>query len=166
MEGHVAFLYCILQILLRQPATRRLTGLLYPRLLPASQPATQPGTLCAKGAQSTGGLLYQATLRGAALRHARCYVVVVRGGFLWGSIQKSVGSLPGRESSCGVPTAKRMTGLFCPRSASLGLSGPLWASASQPKSQFPDFDSRPSCVCKALKDTILRTLLLCKSRVF
>ena len=32
--------------------------------------APGPCTLCAKGAQSTGGLLYQATLRGAALRHA------------------------------------------------------------------------------------------------
>ena len=31
--------------------------------------------------------------------------------------------------------AKRMTGSFYPRSASLGLSGPLWASASQPAPQ-------------------------------
>ena len=59
-------------------------------------------------------------------------------GFLSGSIctymKKSVGSLPGRKSACGEPPAKRMTGLFYPRSASLGLFGPLWDSASQPAS--------------------------------
>ena len=135
-----------------QPATRRLTGLFYPRLLPASQPPSQA--------------LY--VLRGPRAL-AACsirYIVVVRGGFLWGSTQKSVWSLPRRKYSCGVPPGKCMTGLFCPRTASLSLSGPLWASASQPKSKFPDFDSRPLCVCKALKDTTLRKLLLCKSRVF
>ena len=62
-------------------------------------------------------------------------IVVVRGGFLSGSIQKSVGSYPGRKSVCGEPPAKHVTGLFYPRSASLGLSGPLWASASQPAPQ-------------------------------
>ena len=64
-------------------------------------------------------------------------IVVVRGGFLSGSIQKSVGSYPGRKSVCGEPPAKHVTGLFsfC-LSGTLytGLSGPLWASASQPAS--------------------------------
>ncbi len=61
------------------------------------------------------------------------YVVVV-----WGSthmcVRISVGSLPGRKSACGEPPAKRRTGLFYPRSAFLGLSGPQPA-ASQPPSQ-------------------------------
>ena len=50
-----------------------------------------------------------------------------------GYIEKSLGGLPGRKSASGELPAKRMAGLFYPRSASLGLSGPLWASASQPK---------------------------------
>ena len=60
--------------------------------------------------------------------------MVVRGGFLLGSRQKSVGSLPGGKSVPGEPPAKRITGLFYTCSASVGFSGPLWASDSQPAS--------------------------------
>ena len=81
--------------------------------------------------------------------YVRMYVVihmyVIRGGFLWGSTKKSVGSLDGCKCDCGEPAAKRMTGLFYPRSASLGLSGPVYVciwpflglSGPQPASQ-PD----------------------------
>ena len=49
--------------------------------------------------------------------------------------EKSVGSLPGRKSACGEPSAKRMTGLFYPRSASLGLSG---RGLSGPQPSLPE----------------------------
>ena len=79
-------------------------------------------------------------------------VVYVRGGFLSGSTEKSVKSLPGRKSACGEPLAKRMTGLFyvCvhgpPLWASLGLSQPASQPlASQPASQVHDrFPARNS----------------------
>ena len=75
--------------------------------------------------------------------------------------KKYVGNLPVCKSACGEPPAKRMTGLFYPRSASLGLSGPMyvcmylalsgpfWASASQPASQLP---SQPERLREAQRD--------------
>ena len=72
---------------------------------------------------------------------------------LLGTLVKSVGSLPGRKSACGEPPAKRMTGLFYPRSASLGPQ-----PASQPA--FLRFIvckcvSTYVCVCLAIKCSVL-----------
>ena len=47
-------------------------------------------------------------------------------GFLFGSVKKSVGNLPGHKSACGEPPANRMTGLHI--LSTVRLSGPLWAS--------------------------------------
>ena len=70
--------------------------------------------------------------------------IVVRGGFLWGSIKKSVGSLPGRESACGSfqPNAWQACSIPVPPlwaslGLSLGLSGPQ--PASQPQAPWSSF---------------------------
>ena len=53
--------------------------------------------------------------------------MVIRGGFLSGSIKKSVGNLPGRKSACGEPPAKRMTGsLVVCYSTSQPANQPAW----------------------------------------
>ena len=117
-----------------EPPAKRTTGLSYPRSASASQTPSQPASKPAK--LLVGSLPGRNSACGEALGLKwisvwnPMYVVVCSpGGLPLGFhmyIKKSVGSLPGRKSACGEPPAKRPTGLFCPRSASLCLSGPLY----------------------------------------
>ena len=83
-------------------------------------------------------------------------------GFLLGSREKSVGSLPGRKSASGEPPAKHITGLFYPRSASVGFSGlsgsESWCSSPPRRSRV---STRAHKGCSASSGSASRHVCVC-----